>query len=223
MDGILKDINIKYIRSLRPKLDPVLKDMQSYADKNAIPIVSYEVGKFLELMTLIKDPENVLEIGTAIGFSGIFIARALKTSGKLTTIELSKPNIEIAENNFARAGIKNKVNIIYGDALKVLPELTNAYPGEPRPRRFDMVFIDARKEEYKKYLDHAINLINHNGIIIVDNLLWQGQTAGGPKVKDEHIAATEALKKFNRYFLKHPVITSTILPVGDGTGLAILK
>ena len=223
MNGILNDINIKYLKSLRPKLDPVLADIQQYSIKGNIPIVSYEVGKFLELMTLIKDPENVLEIGTAVGFSSIFIARALKTRGKLTTIESSAPCVEKAENNFKRAGVNNKVKAICGNALKVLPKLLTEYPGESRPRRYDMAFIDARKEEYRKYLNHTIKIMNHTGIIIIDNLLWQGQTAGGAQVMEGYEAATDALIKFNKYFLKHPDITSTILPVGDGIGLATLR
>jgi predicted O-methyltransferase YrrM len=223
MDGIINELNINYLMSLRPKLDTVLSDIFKYAKKEGIPVISYEVGKFLEVMVLIKDPENVLEIGTAIGCSGTFIARALKTGGRLTTIEHSAPSAEVAMQNFARAGLKNKVKVIVDDALKALPKLNKKYPGEDKPRRFDMAFIDARKEEYQKYLDHTIKLMNHGGIIIIDNLLWHGQTAGGPTVIPDQEAATAALKKFNKAFLKHPGIDSTITPIGDGTGLAIVK
>jgi predicted O-methyltransferase YrrM len=214
MDGILNDLNIKYLRSLRSKLDPILEDISNDAKKNEVPVVSYEVGKFLEIMTLIKDPENVLEIGTAVGFSGIFIARALKTSGKLTTIDSSASTIEVAKKNFTRAGVINKVNLIVEDAKKALKTLKT---------KFDMAFIDAKKEDYKYYLTSIIKLMNHGGVIIIDNLLWHGQTAGGPLISDDYMAATAALKKFNSFFLKHPDITSTILAVGDGTGLAIVK
>lgn len=223
MDGILNELNIKYLTSLRPKLDPVLDDMSKFAKKNQVPVVSHEVGKFLEIMTLIKDPERVLEIGTAIGFSGIFIARALKTGGKLTTIDLSEPNIEIAKKNFARAGVENKVEIIFGDAIKSLVKLKGEYLSKMKPKLFDMAFIDAKKEEYRDYLNHTIDLMSHGGIIIIDNLLWHGQTAGGPLVSEDYKASTASLKKFNKFFLDHPAITSTILSVGDGIGLAIVK
>jgi predicted O-methyltransferase YrrM len=250
MEGILNDLNFEYLRSLRPKLDTLLRNISDYSKENEIPIVSYEVGKFLELMTLIKDPENVIEIGTAIGFSGIFIARALKTGGKLTTIDHSADSIKKAKENFTKAGLINKVNIILGDALKVLPKLekeiladnnprqsltkrrprqilTERRPRESltetRPRRFDMAFIDAKKEEYKKYLERIIKLMEPGGIIIIDNLLWHGQTAGGPIISEKYIESTAALRKFNKFFLKHADITSTILPVGDGIGFALIK
>lgn len=217
MDGILNDLNFEYLKSLRPKLDPLLKEMHDYAMKNDIPIVSYEVGKLLELMVLIKDPERVLEIGTSIGFSGIFIARALKTRGRLTTLERSAPSVEIANQNFIRAGVSNKIDIVFGDAVKILPEMGKD------TRRFDLAFIDAQKEEYQKYLKYTIKIMKHGGVIIVDNLLWHGQTAGGPAISDKYKAATDALKKFNKLFLEHPDLIATILPVGDGTGFAVVK
>ena len=214
MEGIINETNLKYLISLRPKLDPVLTRMQKFAKKNDIPIISVEVGKFLELITLIKDPDKVLEVGMAIGFSGIFIARALKMRGKLTTIEKSLPNINLARSNFTEAGIVNKVEIIPGDATKVLPELEGP---------FDMAFLDAQKEEYKDYLKYTIELMNPGGVIIVDNLLWHGQTAGGPAISEKYAAATKALVKFNKHFINHPDLISTILPVGDGIGFAIVK
>ncbi len=213
MEGIINDINLKYLTSLRSELDPLLSDMNMHAKENDVPVVSQEVGRFLELMTLIKDPDNVLEIGTAIGFSGIMIARALKTGGKLTTIERSAPSMQVARENFTRAGLLNKVELLVGDALEVLPRLDGPY---------EMVFIDAWKEEYEQYLDFAIELVEPGGVIILDNLLWQGQTAGMPSKNDRYKAATQALRKFNKKFLKHPKLRAEILPVGDGIGLAVV-
>ncbi len=166
------------------------------------------------MMTLITSPKNVLEIGTATGFSGLFIARALKDGAKLTTIERSAPSLGIAKENFARAGVGGKVYTICGDALKVLPALTG--------NQYDMAFIDAQKEEYEEYLTHVVKLMPAGGVIIIDNLLWHGQAAGGPLISAKYEESAKALIKFNKHFLGRRDLSAAILPVGDGIGLAVV-
>ena len=147
----------------------------------------------------------------AVCYSVIHLARSLPADGLVVTIEPSDEMIARAEEYLRRASLRERVRIERGRALEVMPRL-----GES----FDLVFIDALKEEYGGYLELALPLLRAGGVVVVDNLLWGGQVAGEIRAP-EQTASTQALREFNQLFVRHPQLLSVVLPLGDGLGYAV--
>jgi predicted O-methyltransferase YrrM len=147
----------------------------------------------------------------AIGYSVIHLLRGMADGGRVVTIDPSDEMIAAAEGYYSRAGLRDRVDIHKGYALEVLPTLNET---------FDLVFIDAVKEEYRGYLDLALPKLRIGGVVICDNLLWGGQVAGEIR-SDDQKASTEALREFNQYFINHPQLRAEVLAVGDGLGYAV--
>ena len=155
--------------------------------------------------------KKALEIGMAIGYSVIHLARGMGSSGLVVTIEPDEKVIRLSENYLARAGLSERVRIERGEALQVMPKLRET---------FDLVFIDALKEEYLDYLDLALPLLRTDGVVIVDNLLWGGQVAGEIRSLEQE-SSTLALREFNKSFVSHPELRAEILSIGDGLGYGV--
>lgn len=211
MDKILYANQKRYLDSLKKSRDELLIEMEEYAEKYSIPILDIHAAEFLEQMIEIKRPDRVLEIGSAIGYSSIRIARCLRRRGVLDAIEKSKDNLEISKKYFAKAELEEKINLMEGDAHTIMPTLTNKY---------DLIFLDADKEDYEKLFYYSIMLLEKRGVLFVDNLLWHGFTAA-KTVPIEYRESTKHIRKFNELFMNQPGLNSKILPIGDGIGLAI--
>jgi predicted O-methyltransferase YrrM len=152
---------------------------------------------------------RILELGTAYGYSTLWMALALPPAGHIWTIDPDIERTEIAASYFRRAGVEQRVEIINQPALEVLEWFPQ--------RNLDIVFIDAVKTEYEDYLEAVIPMLKRSGIVVVDNLLWHGRAAAAPTSKDD--ADTRAIRAFNAAFLEHPDLDATILPIGDGIGI----
>lgn len=211
MPDILHSDQLLYLEKFIESNDPLLKKMEIFAAKNRIPILDRLSVQFLEQLVKIYNPRNFLEIGTAIGYSTIRVAKNLKSEAKISTIEVSKDNIKLAKSFIEEANFLDRINILQGDALKIIPQLKEEY---------DFIFLDADKEDYLKLFELSLNLLKEGGIILVDNLLWHGYTASS-KVPAKYKKSTEFIRKFNAQFLSHPKLKSSILPIGDGLGLGI--
>ncbi len=199
----------RYLDERRAARDPFLERLESEAEAEGWPIVSRASADLLEVLVRALKPERALEIGTAIGYSGAVIARAMQPWGHLDTIEIDPETAERARANFAEAGLSGRVTVHKGDARQVLMRLEN---------RYDFVFLDAAKEVYADALRLALPLMPKGAVIAVDNLLWSGRVLGEPAPDD---ASTAALRAFNEMFVRHPAISATILPVGDGLGVGV--
>jgi len=147
----------------------------------------------------------------AIGYSVIHLLRGMPQEGRVITIDPSDEMIKAAEAYLSRAGLRERVDIHKGYALEVIPQLTET---------FDLLFIDAVKQEYQGYLDLALPKLRPGGVVICDNLLWGGQVAGEIRAEDQK-ASTEALREFNDYFVNHPQLRAEVLAVGDGLGYGV--
>jgi len=211
IDAILQREQAEYLDKLMPESTGLLAEMESYAAEHRVPIADREVAAFLEITARAIRARRVLECGMAIGYSMIHLARAMPDDGLVVTIDPSDEMIKAAEGYFARAQVRNRVQIEKGYALEVIPRLQET---------FDLVFIDAVKEEYRGYLDLALPKLREGGVVICDNLLWGGQVAGEISSPDQK-SSTEALRDFNRYFVNHPQLRAEVLPVGDGLGYGV--
>ena len=210
VDAIIQRDQAEYLNNLTTQNDPLLAEMEAYAAEHRVPIADREVALFLEITVRAIAAKKVLEIGMAIGYSVVYLARGMGQGGKVVTIEPSDEMINAATMFLNRANLSDNVHIQRGKALEVMPHLTDT---------FDLLYIDALKEEYAQYLDRGLPLLRSGGVVIVDNLLWGGRVAqpAGPNDED----STRALREFNRYFMNHPQLRSEILSVGDGLGYAV--
>lgn len=211
LDAIIRSEQAEYLERLMPANTGLLEEMESYAAEHHVPIADREVARFLEITARASGAHRVLEIGMAIGYSVIHLARALPEDGLVVTIEPSEEMIRLSEGYLTRAGLRERVRIERGRALDVLPNLRET---------FDIVFLDALKEEYAAYLELSLPLLRSGGIVIADNLLWGGQVAGEIRSPDQ-TTSTQALREFNRTFITHPQLLAEVLPVGDGLGYGV--
>jgi predicted O-methyltransferase YrrM len=162
------------------------------------------LGKFLEMISCMISPQNILEIGTFTGYSAICLSKGLKDGGLLYTVEI-KPELEMfARKYFIKAGIEHKIRQLIGDAVNVISQL-NVH--------FDLVFIDADKENYFKYYQLVFNNVSHGGFIIADNALWDGKVINKRENTDKE---TDGIDSFNEYVQNDHRVENVLLPVRDG-------
>ena len=211
LDAILKTEQAEYLDQLMPASDDLLAEMEAYAADHRVPIADREVARFLEITARSMNAKRALECGMAIGYSVIHLLRGMGDDGRVITIDPSDEMITRASDYLTRAGLRQRTQIEKGYALEVIPRLND---------KFDLLFIDAVKEEYRGYLDLALPKLRVGGVVICDNLLWGGQVAGEIRSDDQQ-TSTEALREFNRYFVSHPQLRAQVLPVGDGLGYAV--
>ena len=212
IDAIIRREQAEYLERLLPANTGLLAEMEAYAEEHRVPIADREVARFLEITARSTGARRVLEIGMAIAYSVIHLARGLPADGQVVTIEPDEEMISRSEEYLSRAGLRGRVRIERGEALAVLPRLA----GET----YDLVFLDAMKVEYAQYLELSLPLLRTGGVVIADNLLWGGRVAGEIDTP-EQTASTQALREFNQIFVRHPQLLSVVLPFGDGLGYAV--
>jgi len=210
-DAIIHLEQAEYLDDLLPASSGLLAEMEEYAAQHRVPVADREVALFLEITARAMNARRVLEIGMAIGYSVIHLLRGMPEDGLVVTIEPSDEMIERAEDYFRRAGLRERVRIERGRALEVIPRLDET---------FDIVYLDALKEEYGDYLEQALPRLRTGGVVIADNVLWGGQVAGGIR-SDDQKASTEALREFNRRLVNHTQLRGEVLSFGDGIAYAV--
>jgi caffeoyl-CoA O-methyltransferase len=210
---ILQPEQESYLDRMLPPRNALLREMEELAHREDIPITDPEVGRLLGVLARATGARSILEIGTAIGYGTLWLARGAPEA-RVTTIDIDPQQIARARGFLERGGVLDRVELVEGAALEVLPRLSGP---------FDLVFIDALKSEYRRYLDLTLPRLRVGGTLVFDNLLWGGRVAAPDRadgVRDEHDADTEALRAFNGYLMMHPQLDAVLLPLGDGTGLA---
>jgi caffeoyl-CoA O-methyltransferase len=205
--GILRPGQEGYLDRLLPPRDPILREMEELAAREDVPISDPEVGRFLGILVRAMGARLVLEVGTAIGYGALCLARG-NPEVRVVTIDPDPGRLATARGFLERAGVAGRVDLVEGAALDVLPRLQGV---------FDLVYVDAVKTEYRRYLDLALPRVRVGGLIVCDNLLWGGRVAEPPEEGD---AAAEALWSFNGYLMMHPQLQAVVLPLGDGLGVA---
>ncbi|HEX9984041.1 MAG TPA: O-methyltransferase [Thermoanaerobaculia bacterium] len=209
IDAILRRSQAEYLETLLPARDALLEQIEKYAEETGQPIADPEVAQLMRVVVGMKRPRRLLEVGTNIGYSVVVLGRELGEEAVLETIEIDHNTLTTARRFVAEAELKCRVVFHEGAALDVIPRLSGP---------FDFVFIDCVKTEYGDYLDELLPKMETGGVIVCDNLLWKGQVADGA-----HDAPTDALRAFNKRITSDPQLLSTVLPVGDGTGLIIVR
>jgi predicted O-methyltransferase YrrM len=201
--------DLSYLTRLHHEPPPLLLELEQHGTREGIPIVDRAAGRLLSVLVSCMQANRILELGTAYGYSTLWMALALPPAGHIWTVDPDVERTEIAASYFKRAGVDGQIEIINQPALDVL----DWFP----QRNLDIVFIDAVKTEYVDYLETVVPMLKRSGIIVVDNLLWGGRAAARPSAADD--AETIAIRAFNKAFLEHPLLDATILPLGDGIGI----
>lgn len=202
----LRLANEYIIGKIREK-DQLILEMEEYANEHNVPIITKEVGEYLKSLLKLLKPKNILEIGTAIGYSGIVMAKEM--TGTLYTIEIDEERYKIAKENFEKSDFNNIIQIL-GDAGEEISKIDE---------KFDFIFLDAAKGQYQNFFDDAIKLLNENGMVFVDNIMFRGYLYKEYPKRFKTIV--KKLDKFIDYLYEN--YEFTLLPFGDGIGLVRLK
>ncbi len=201
--------DLSYLTRLHREPSPLLLELEQQSTYDGIPSVDRATGRLLSTLVHAMMANRILEIGTAYGYSTLWMALALPPAGHIWTIDPDVERTEVARGYLERGGVAGKVDIINQPALEVLEMWSQ--------RNIDIIFIDADKSEYPDYLELAIPMLKRSGVVVVDNLLWGGEAAGEPAFTDG--PDVRAIREFNKIFLNHPQLDATIVPVGDGVGI----
>jgi predicted O-methyltransferase YrrM len=202
------------IREMLPKNKGKIKEIEEYAEKNNVPIIQPEVAKFMEVMIKTSKTRSILEIGTAIGYSAMIFCRAMGKEGRVVSIEKREDMHSIASANIKEAGYDRNITLLLGDASDLLDQVEGS---------FDMIFLDAAKGHYLKFLLSCIDKLNDNGIIISDNVLYKGMIASDKYVKRRKITIVKRMRKYLDYISNHPQLTTSIITIGDGVAITYKK
>lgn len=203
----LKEAN-KYIISKIKENDELILEMEKYASEYKVPIVTKEVAEYLKFIVKSNGIKNILEVGTAIGYSGILMAKEIeKNGGKLYTIEIDEERYNLAQENFKKSGLNNIVSI-KGDAVEEIKKIDE---------KFDFVFIDASKGHYMEFFEDSYKLLNKDGIIFIDNIMFRGYLYKEYPKRFKTIV--RRLNEFIEYLYSRDGGEFVLLPFGDGIGL----
>jgi len=200
----------KYLYSLLPARDEVLTQIENEAIKRDIPIVGPAVGRFLHQLALISGAKTVFELGSAVGYSTIWWARAVGDGGRVIYTDGDRKKADEARGYFERAGVADRITIKVGDALELLSE---------QKQEYDIIFCDIDKEDYPRAFKMAVPRLRKGGLLVADNVLWSGRVAQ----ENPSEASTKAILEFNRLLYSSAELFPTVLPIRDGVAVAVKR
>lgn len=212
LGAILRPGQERYLERLLPPRDPLLAEMEEFAGREEIPISDPEVGRLLEVLARAGGARRIVEVGTAIGYGTLCLARGAPQA-TITTIDHDPVMLQRARGFLERGGVADRVELLHGPALKVLTSLAGPV---------DLGYVDAAKGDYRRCLDFLLPKLAVGGTLVFDNLLWQGYVAEPREEADgvEEDEIVDVLRAFNGYLMTHPQLRAVVLPLGDGVGVA---
>ena len=205
MANILIPAIEKYLAEVVPPRDAVVADMERYAREHNVPIIGPECGRLLYLLTQISGAKRIFEMGSAIGYSAVWFARAAGPQAEVYFTDSDPKNVELAKENFRKAGLTDRVHILLGDAV----ELIDTVSGE-----FDIILIDVFKRQYPAAVKKSLPRLRHGGLVIADNVLWSGKVTEPAKDDD-----TRGVVEFNKMVYSSDELFPVIVPLRDGVAV----
>lgn len=213
---IVNDRLVTYIHSLEKTNSPVLNTIEQQAIKDRIPIIRKEMESFLRVMLLMKKPQRILELGTAIGYSAILMSEYIEDSGKIFTIENYEKRIPIAKENIKKAGKEDVITLLEGDAMEIMSTLESG--------GFDFIFMDAAKAQYIYFLPEIIRLLEKDGVLISDNVLQEGDLIESKfAVRRRDRTIHKRMREYMSAVKNNEQLITSIVPIGDGITISIKK
>lgn len=214
MNNIQYDYIEEYINKTHKEEEPFFTELRADAEKNHIYILKPQVEKLIAVLLSIIKPKNILEIGTAIGYSSMLMLKYAGEDARITTIERDEEVLIKAKENIKRRGLEDRIRCIFGDATEVLEDLSGEY---------DFIFIDAAKGQYRDHFEKSLKLTKPGGIIITDDVLYFGMTANDELVTKKHGTITRRLREYLHFLCQDMRFETTILPIGDGVAITYVK
>lgn len=202
----------KYLKTFEWQRDELLLRLEKEAQNERIPIINLESIQLIHQLARLHKSQSILEIGTAIGYSAIWLARASKVA-RVVSMEIDARMVERARANIAEAELSERIQVLLHDATLGLPE---SYHDE----QFDVIFLDASKQKYEQYLELYLPYLCSQGVLVVDNVLFHGLVFSEPSEPRQAWIA-DRLNQFNQTLFHHPQLQTTILPIGDGISISI--
>ena len=210
---IVDERMVSFINSLDSGNPSYLNELEEYARATDVPIVRTEMQSFLRFLMKMKQPMRILEVGTAIGFSALLMSEYAPKGCKITTIEKYEKRIPLAKENFEKAGKAELITLLEGDALEILPALTEEY---------DFIFMDAAKGQYIHFLPDIMRLLAPGGLLVSDNVLQDGDVLESRFAVTRRNRSIHSRMRDYLYTLKHTEeLTTAIIPLGDGVALSV--
>ena len=204
-----------FINSLDPGEPAWLDEIRSSALQDNVPIIRMEMGSLLRFLLTLRRPSSILEVGTAVGYSALFMSEYMPENCHITTIEKYEKRIQIAKQNFKTAGREDKITLLEGDAAEILAELSQP---------FDFIFMDAAKGQYIHYLPEILRLLAKGGILVSDNVMQDGDVIESRFAVERRDRTIHARMREYLYELKHnDALVTSIIPLGDGVALSVKK
>ena len=212
---IVNERIVSYIHSLEKSNGEVCDEIERVAHETNVPIIRKEMESVMKVLVTIQSPKRILELGTAIGYSAILMAKAMPKDCHITTIENYEKRIPIARENIKKAGMEDKITLLEGDALTILKELEGPY---------DFVFMDAAKAQYPFYLEEILRLLPVGGILVADNVLQEGELIESRFAVERRNRTIHSRMRDYLYTVKNSEeLETTIIPIGDGVTLSVRK
>jgi predicted O-methyltransferase YrrM len=215
MGQIVPDAIERYLADLNRAVDPVLEAVARAGASRDLPLVDAEVGALLRVIATAIGATRMLEIGTAIGYSTIWLAGALPRTGTLFTMEMNPDRAREARENIARAGLADRVMVMVGDAGLLLAKVAGP---------FDLIFQDGDKQLYAPMLDRLVDLLRPGGLLLTDNVLWDGEVVPGYTASPKQDAGdTRAIADYNERLNAHPLLMTATVPLRDGVAISVKR
>jgi len=215
MGQIVPEAVERYLAGLNRMADPILRQIEREGEARKLPLIDAEVGSLLRVLATAIGAVRILEIGTAIGYSGIWLAGALPSHGMLLTVEVDGERARTARENFARSGLAERASVIVGDAERILAKVSGP---------FDLIFQDGDKQQYASLLDRLVDRLRPGGLLITDNVLWNGQVVPGfTGSAARNGPDAEAISKYNDRINSHPQLMTVIVPLRDGVAISLKR
>ena len=208
MGTIVNERIVDYINSLDKGNSPVCNAIEKEALADGVPIIRKEMGNLLKVLLLLKQPQKILEVGTAVGYSSILMSENMPQNCRITTIENYEKRIPVAKNNFKRAGKEEVITLLEGDAMDILKELDGTY---------DFIFMDAAIGQYINFLPELLRLMPAGGLLISDNVLQEGDIVESRYGVTRRNRTIHTRMREYIYTLTHAEqLETSIVPIGDG-------
>lgn len=204
----------QYLANFYKHREPFIEEMEQYAMEHHVPIMDKAGMEFMLGLLYLIQPTSILEIGSAIGYSSIRMAKAFPAV-KIVTMERNAERIRKAKEYIDKSGYGDRITLLEGDALLLKEQL-------PDNRQFDVIFIDAAKGQYQRFFELYEPLLSDRGVIISDNVLFKGQVAESVDLIDDRRkrALIKKIQNYNEWLMNHPMYDSTIIPIGDGVAIS---
>ena len=204
-----------YLADLTGPEDALIQDVRARSAADGVPAVSPDTGRLIHALAVSAAPKRMLEIGTGYGCSGLLLARALAADGMLFTIERDPARAAAARLHFERGGLAGRVSVMVGEAARLVHKVAGP---------FDLILQDGSKDQYEPVLDRLIGLLRPRGLLVSDNVLWQGDVIPGFRDEPSHPAeSTAIIARYSRRLAADPRLVTAFLPVGDGVAVSVRR